>query len=385
MLQQTSYRSDLVETNSTRRSSTTKSNGRETPKKSRSNSGEYSIKCKQELWNRFEVEIGTSQPKLECLYENSIADGFCALCGDILVVNEDKFQCCANTKCGIVYKNSTNDTAEWKYSGENGTDNSRCGMPVNPLLVESSYGCSVINNGSSTYEMRKLKKYTDWQSMPYKEKTLYDDFKYITTRSELSGIPKIIINDAMRYYTTLSENTTFRGLNRDGIIAASIYISCRINGVPRSPKEIAQIFAIDISIATKGCKTAVSVIRELENTDDTIRKMAFSNITPLVFIDRYCSMLDMPQDLTKLCTFICVIIEKRNLIPENTPHAIAGGVLYYVSFKCHLNKSKTDISKIIDISEVTIAKCFKKLIECDHNLIPEVIRAKYGVVDEISV
>ena len=113
--------------------------------------------------------------------------------------------------------------------------------------------------------------------------------------------------------------------------------------------------------------------------------MAFSNITPLVFIDRYCSMLDMPQDLTKLCTFICVIIEKRNLIPENTPHAIAGGVLYYVSFKCHLNKSKTDISKIIDISEVTIAKCFKKLIECDHNLIPEVIRAKYGVVDEISV
>ena len=42
----------------------------------------------------------------------------------------------------------------------------------------------------------------------------------------------------------ISETKTYRGLNRDGIIAASIYIACRINNYPRTAKEIANIFNI---------------------------------------------------------------------------------------------------------------------------------------------
>ena len=38
---------------------------------------------------------------------------------------------------------------------------------------------------------------------------------------------------------------TFRGDNRDGIIAASIYISFRINKYPRTAKEIATLFNLD--------------------------------------------------------------------------------------------------------------------------------------------
>ena len=52
----------------------------------------------------------------------------------------------------------------------NMSDPTRCGMPINPLLKESSYGCKVICNSNSSYEMRKIRRYTEWQSMPYKEK-----------------------------------------------------------------------------------------------------------------------------------------------------------------------------------------------------------------------
>ena len=146
---------------------------------------------------------------------------------------------------------------EWRYYGaddNNNSDPTRCGMPINPMLRESSYGCKVLSYGPMTYEMRKIKQYTEWQSMPYKEKSQYEEFQVITVMAQHSGIPKMIINDAISYHKKISDyELTFRGDNRDGIIAASIYIACRINDYPRTAKEIATIFHLDVTSATKGC------------------------------------------------------------------------------------------------------------------------------------
>ena len=68
------------------------------------------------------------------------------------------------------------------------------------------------------------------------------------------GIPKIIVDEALRQHKKLSEEKTFRGDNRDGIIAASIYIAARIHKYPRTAKEIASIFHLDNTSATKGVK-----------------------------------------------------------------------------------------------------------------------------------
>ena len=39
--------------------------------------------------------------------------------------------------------------------------------------------------------MKKIRRYTDWQSMPYKEKSQYDEFQRITILAQNAGIPKI--------------------------------------------------------------------------------------------------------------------------------------------------------------------------------------------------
>ena len=109
---------------------------------------------------------------------------------------------CNNTISNII------DTAEWRFYGANdskSSDPTRCGMPINPLLVESSYGCKVMCNGSTTYEMRKIRRYTEWQSMPYKEKSQYDEFQRIQILSKHAGIPKLIIDEALRYHKKISE------------------------------------------------------------------------------------------------------------------------------------------------------------------------------------
>jgi transcription initiation factor TFIIB len=230
-----------------------------------------------------------------------------------------------------------------------------------------------------SYEMRKIRRYTEWQSMPYKEKSQYDEFQIITIYAQNAGIPKMIIDDAIRYHKKISEyDLTFRGDNRDGIIAASIYISCRINNFPRTAKEIANIFNLDVTSATKGCKNAISIINNIEKDMDNKEKTSFCKTKPESFIERFCSKLNINMELTKLCKFVSMKIEKMNLMPENTPHSIAAGVVYFISQNCKLNVSKKDVKIISEISEVTINKCFKKLEKIKQELMPASILNKYS-------
>ena len=122
----------------------------------------------------------------------------------------------------------------------------------------------------------------------------------------------------------------------------------------------------------------MSIINELESNLDNSEKTNFCKTKPEAFIERYCSRLAINDELTKLCQFIAVMIEKQNMIPENTPHSIASGIIYFVACMCHLPISKKDVNRVSDMSEVTINKCYKKLYDMRDKLIPKMILAKYA-------
>jgi transcription initiation factor TFIIB len=341
---------------------------------------------KKELWNIFDTEIeNPDKPKvpLECMYRSCGNREMCESCESILAFSDEGFLTCTNSKCGIIYKDIVDQSAEWRYYGADdnqSSDPTRCGMPINLLLEESSYGCKVLYNGAMSYEMRKIRRYTEWQSMPYKEKSQYDEFQIITTMAQNAGMPKMIIDDAIRYHKKISEyDLTFRGDNRDGILAASIYISCRVNNYPRTAKEIANIFLLDVTSATKGCKNAVAIINNLEKDMDNKEKTNLGQTKPESFIERYCSKLNINNELTKLCQFVSMKITKGNIMPENTPPSIAAGVVYFISQICKLNISKRDVKMVSETSEVTINKCYKKLEKIQEDLIPAAILKKYKI------
>ena len=339
------------------------------------------LKSKKELWKQIENNFIDEKP-IECLYRVEGQREDCDLCKSSVRVTENGFLACSNPKCSIIYKDMVDQSAEWRYYGaednNSHSDPTRCGMPVNPLLVESSYGCKVLCSSTTSYEMRKIRRYTEWQSMPYKEKSQYDEFQRITIIAHNAGLPKIIIDEALRYHKKISEHKTFRGLNRDGIIAASIYISCRINDCPRTAKEIATIFTLDNTSATKGCKNATTILNEIECEMTNNDKTLLCKTRPEDFIERYCSKLNINNELTKCCKFIALRIQRSNLIPENTPHSIAAGIVYFIAQTCKLNISKADVNRVSEISEVTINKCFKKLENMQDQLVPKAILERYS-------
>ena len=348
--------------------------------------GKSSKKITKKLWDTFNSEVKEDDKKLECVYSEQVLTTRekCDLCNSAVAYGEDRFLTCTNLKCGIIYKDTLDVSAEWRYYGadDNQTsDPTRCGMPINPLLEQSSYGCKVICGNRSTYEMRKIRRYTEWQSMPYKEKSQYDEFQRIKAFSSTAGIPKMLVDDALRYHKKISEMKTFRGCNRDGVIAASVYIASRISNFPRTAREIATIFHLDNTAATKGCKNAIHLLNNMEKDMVNTDKTYFHNTKPIAFIERYCSKLNINKELTKVSEFVALRIEKMNLMPENTPHSVAAGIIYFITQSCHLNINKHDVNLISEISEVTINKCYKKLVLLQKtkstSLIPSVILKKY--------
>jgi hypothetical protein len=232
---------------------------------------------KNKLWEIFDQDksdiCNDIEPKAELVYSPSdilcAETGICRLCNSVLMIMDDGFPTCTNTQCGLIYRDALDYSPEWRFFGaddKNANDPTRCGNPINPLLVESSFGCKVLCTGKSSYEMKKISKWTSWQSMPHKEKALYDEFQFITVMAQNAGIPKIFIDDAMSIHKDVSEQKMFRGLNRDGIKAESIYISCRLNGCPRTAHEIADIFKLDKTSATKGCSMAVNILSNIDRS-----------------------------------------------------------------------------------------------------------------------
>jgi|TARA_B110000114_G_scaffold84186_2_gene89008 transcription initiation factor TFIIB len=314
----------------------------------------------------------------------------CPNCQHLLQFGEDGFPACIQATCGYMAKYSLDYSPEWRYFASDqkngGSDTTRCGNPIDPLLEESSYACKIMCNSKSSYEMRNLRKWTRWQSMPHKEKALYEEFQIITTLSQNAGIPKVFIDHAKAVYKDLYDQKTFRGVKRDAIRAASIWIVCWKNECPRTSNEIADIFRIDKNSASLGCSLAEELLRSHERNFEDRDKSQLCALTPSAFIARFCSKLNMPPELTILATFVAAQVEKQNLIPDNRPQAIAAGISYFISYHCGLNYSKMNVKTMLgdEVSEVTINKCFKKLEDLKNVLLPSWVENKYKPVVELK-
>ena len=263
---------------------------------------------------------------------------------------------CLNTICNI------SDSPEWRYYGSNDSKNSdptRCGMPVNNLLPESSVGSSISFN-SNGKTMNQIRKYQQYNQMPYKERSLYKVFCDIATICKKSNLPTKIQEEAKSLYKIVSATKISRGSNRQGIIAACVYFACKECNVPRSSKEVSEMFNLSVTVMTKGVKKCQEII--FMNKSNKQRLTTKNSIQPIDFIDRFCNKLELTnEEQIDEIKEICNIAIRNNIITENTPPSIASGSVYfYIKYK-GLEINRKNISDVCKISEVTINKCSKKL------------------------
>jgi transcription initiation factor TFIIB len=294
---------------------------------------------------------------------------------------EDGYKWCSD--CGENNGIFIDTTPEWRFYGSEdskSSDPTRCGMPVNNLLSNMSCGTMISSKGNSP-EVKRLRTIHKYITSNYNDRAILSIFENLNIIALNNNINSMIVDQAKKIYKDIRDIKISRGINRDALIATCLMASLNINNVSRSQKEIAEIFNINQSHITQGRKKLL----ELNNYIKNNLIYSINITTPENFIPRFCSSLDIENKYIDLMKLICKKIQKLPDISENTPPAIASGIIYFICYLCKLNISKKKISDVCKISEVTINKCFKKLLIFVDLLFSNEIKKAYNINYTIKI
>lgn len=278
----------------------------------------------------------------------------CPDCGDRNIIDDQMRGRCICGNCGMeLYEYFDNSIEMSNWDDKNDSD--RCAQQTNYFLPQSSLGTS-IGGGNS-----KLKRLHIWSQMPYEERSLYDVLQDIDTKCRRENIPKAVIDNARNLYKKFTEQKNkdgkkiiIRGDNRKSLIAACVLEGAKMQKLPRSPKEIAKIFDLKVKHITSGCRKLFEVMDY--NIYDCIQSSK-----PEDFIDRFKGKLKLGEyaDLAKK---IIRNIVKLDIATDHQPPSIAASSVMLIFQIYEIDYSVQNLSKIFDISDVTISKTYKKIV-----------------------
>ena len=269
--------------------------------------------------------------------------------------------------CGQVLDSIIDANPEWRsFEDDNKGDNAnRCGLGVSKLLPQSSLGTTI---GGGKFKSR-IKTLHSWSAMPYRERSLHQVFKQFQEKCANTGILKCIEDDAKIMYKAISEckhnegknkdkYIIIRGKNRISLIAACVFFACKRKGMTRSPKEIADIFDINYTDITRGCKNFQKFVKKGNIDINT----GFS--LPEDFVSRFCKDLHIKDKYIEESINIAKNIRRMNIASVHTPFSIAtSSILLMAEFNNIENINKRRLANKFGVSEVTISKTFKKIEE----------------------
>lgn len=285
----------------------------------------------------------------------------CSSCeSDKLVTNQNGELICK--ECGLVNQETYNEIGEFNSDMES---SSRYGAPSSYFYPKSALGTKFRTKGFSRVSCLQRQG-----QMPYKEKSLMEKLKGIEKKCKQYGISQTMIDRAKIYYKKISDCKHTKGKragksrimrcdNLKSIIAACVFKACLAEGCPRATKEIAYIYDLDIKDVNKGIRKFDEFIT-LEEDNDTSKSPDYVN--------RYGKKLGLEDKYIDITKNVADNITKLDIASTHEPQSVAAGCFLLVAVTYNLPISKSQISEVFKISDVTISKTFKR-ISPFHNII----------------
>lgn len=101
------------------------------------------------------------------------------------------------------------------------------------------------------------------------------------------------------------------------------------------------------------------------DTDDLKNKYITEYITKL---HRFTSILNLDDKVFNACKKILIYTEKENYLDKHNPLSKLSSIIYYVGERMNLILNKHSIMSICSVSDVTINKCYQKLMKYKDEL-----------------
>ena len=292
------------------------------------------------------------------------------------------------TDCAVINEEYLDENPELTSNDGEGSNNSRYGAPSSFFFPKASLGTKIVSKGYNRLSLLQKQG-----QMPYKEKSLMDVLETIQSKCKKYVITQTIIDSAKILYKKVSEsvhskgkrkgkNIIMRCINRRSMIAACLFHACKLQKETRSPKEIADIYDLEIKHVNRGCRKFCDII----DSNTLFHQIKSSQSSD--FIERFAKKLNIDKKYIDISKDVSSNIHKLDLASTHEPPSVAAGCILLVTQFYNIQLSKKQISDIFGISDVTISKTFRKIWPYHkivlNNKITELILEKKNVTSKTS-
>ena len=292
------------------------------------------------------------------------------------------------TDCAVINEEYLDENPELTSNDGEGSNNSRYGAPSSFFFPKASLGTKIVSKGYNRLSLLQKQG-----QMPYKEKSLMDVLETIQSKCKKYGITQTIIDSAKILYKKVSEsvhskgkrkgkNIIMRCINRRSMIAACLFHACKLQKETRSPKEIADIYDLEIKHVNRGCRKFCDII----DSNTLFHQIKSSQSSD--FIERFAKKLNIDKKYIDISKDVSSNIHKLDLASTHEPPSVAAGCILLVTQFYNIQLSKKQISDIFGISDVTISKTFRKIWPYHkivlNNKITELILEKKNATSKTS-
>jgi len=169
----------------------------------------------------------------------------------------------------------------------------------------------------------------------------------------LSGtlnIPERTRETALVIYREAWANDLIHGRSIEKILAASLYMACRKDNVPRTLDELEN--------ATKvGRKDIIKTSKLLAARLD----MRLVPASPRDYVKRFCAKLNLARAVEERALAIINEAVEKHITSGRGPTGIAASAIYIAAILCGDRKTQKDVSEATGVTEVTLRVRYKEL------------------------
>ena len=284
----------------------------------------------------------------------------CVECGsNNWETNHDASVSCID--CGLVRDEMILDHRPSVSYTEDGKSNEHHGRPTNEFEHESM-----------TTEISPAYKGGDGSSLSSKERQKWGRLRFLDNRGRIRdgkernlataltelkrissnmGLPNSIAKDGANLYRQAVAKKLIRGRSIEGVVAASLYMACRMNQNPRTLDDIG-----------KHSRTGRKEIGRTYRFLASELKINVPLADPESYIPRFCSMLGLNFDVQKEALQIIQSIGDMAMVSRG-PTGIAGAAIYLSAKRNSNERTQSDVAKVAGVTEVTIRNRYKELCE----------------------
>jgi transcription initiation factor TFIIIB Brf1 subunit/transcription initiation factor TFIIB len=199
------------------------------------------------------------------------------------------------------------------------------------------------------------------------DRTLLKVFDKMSAGSTAGGLPACAVDKGAVLYSMMGNDSIRRGSTLQRMVAAPVYYALKDRGYFRSSKEMAQMFGVKHKSMTTGQREFQKI---MYHRDKDFVRDAGRAVTPEEFVRRFAVDLHLPDHIVVQIVRAAQIEREYHLAMHNKPESIAVALISIVCAEIGYKLDKKNLSKVCNISKVTISKATKHLEQYRTTLFP---------------